>query len=1008
MKMNKLLLTILFVMLSFCLLWAQGRQVKGKITSTEDGQGIPGVNVLVKGTQAGSITDAEGKFAINVPADNAILVISYVGFVSQEIAVGNQSEINIALAPDTKTLQDIVVVGYGSQSKSQLTGAISSVSSKEISELPVRSVQQALQGRAAGVDIVSSNNRPGSEPTVRIRGRRSFSAGNDPLYVVDGIPLAGGIGDINPQDIASMEVLKDASATAIYGSRGANGVIIITTQRGKAGKSSINYDGYVGVSQTLGRIDMMDGAQFAEFKRESRRAVGTYPAGGTDPAADRRLFEAVELESIAQGRSTDYPSLLIRSGLQHSHQLGIMGGSDKTQFAITANYFDEKGIVYNQDFKRYTFRVNIDHQLTKRIKIGTSTLFSYSIRHGENFNPIGGALAENPLGVPYDPNGNLIFLPTTDGLRTNPLAEIVEGAILDENVRTRIFNSIYAEVKIMDGLTYRMNFGPDLQFRRYGQFTGSQTNARRGGDPTARTQQFTTFNYTLENILTYQKTFREVHNLNITALHSVQQNRDEYYDTRVRGIPAETQEFFNTGAATVIEGVGSNLSEWALQSYMGRVNYGYNNKYLLTLTARIDGSSRLAEGKKYSLFPSVAVGWNISNEDFLKNSNVVSNLKLRASYGKTGNQAINPYQTQGGLARTVYAFGTAGAFGYRPNAIPNSDLRWETSSSMNFGLDFGFFNDRISGSIEYYVTNTTDLLLARQLPVTSGFTSVTQNIGATRNRGIELTLSTVNFDNQDGFQWTTDINIFANKEQIVDLYGNGRDDIGNLWFIGQPVTVFFDYEKVGIWQTNELDEAKKFFQVPGQIKVKDQNGDGRINSDDRIILGSDVPRWSGGLTNRFEYKGFDLSIFAFARMGGMIRSLFHSDNNTLFGRYNNLDVDYWTPNNPTNANPRPNQNQEFPIYGSTLSFFDGSFVKIRNIAVGYNFKSSLLTKWGVESLRLYASAQQPFIFAPYRQKHKGIDPEVAGTRANNRENAAQIGGDTPSSSLLLFGVNVRF
>ncbi len=1008
MKMNKLLFTILMVLSAIGLLSAQSRQVKGKIISSEDNQGIPGVNVLVKGTQTGSITDAEGKFAITVTTDNAVLVISYVGFVAQEIAVGSQSEVNITLQPDTKTLQDIVVIGYGTQKKSQMTGAISSVSSKEIAEIPVRSVQQALQGRAAGVDIVNTNNRPGSEPNVRIRGRRSFSAGNDPLYVVDGIPLAGGIGDINPQDIQSIEVLKDASATAIYGSRGANGVILVTTQRGKSGKTAVTYDGYVGVSQTLGRIDMMDGAQFAEFKRESRRTVGTYPAGGTDPAADRRLFEAVELESIAQGRSTDYPSLLLRSGLQQNHQVSVSGGSEKTQFAVTANYFDEKGIVYNQDFKRYTFRINLDHQISKRIKIGTSTLFSYNIRNGENFNPIAGALAENPLGVPYDANGNLIFLPTTDGLRTNPLAEIVKGAVIDENVRTRIFNSIYGEFKIAEGLTYRMNFGPDLQFRRYGQFTGSQTQGRRGGDPTARTQQFTTFNYTLENIVTYNKIFNEKHNLNVTALHSVQQDRSEYYDTRVRGVPAETQEFFNTGAATVIEGVGSNLAKWSLQSFMGRVNYSYNEKYLLTLTGRLDGSSRLAEGNKYIFFPSVAVGWNISQEEFIKNSSFISNLKLRTSYGRTGNQAINPYQTQGNLARTVYAFGTAGAFGYRPDRIANPNLQWESSASFNVGLDFGFFNDRLSGSIEWYRTNTTNLLLDRQLPITGGYPNVTQNIGATRNQGLEFTLSSVNIQKDNGFQWTTDINVFANKEQIIDLYGDGKSDVGNNWFIGQPVTAFFDYEKIGIWQTSELDEAKKFLQVPGQIKVRDQNGDGRINSDDRIILGSDVPKWSGGITNRFEYKGFDLSFFVFARVGGMIRSRFHDSNNSLFGRYNNLDVDYWTPNNPTNENPRPNQNQEFPIYGSTLTYFDGSFFKIRNVSIGYNLPASWLSRFKIQSLRFYASAQQPLIIAPYRQKYKGIDPEVAGTRNNNRENAAQIEGDTPSSSLWIFGLNIKF
>ncbi len=994
MSLQKICFAILLLFI-FNVSWGQ-RNISGKITDPE-GLPVNGATINLKGTKSFTATDVQGMFSITIPANTSnVLVLSYVGYENKEIDIKNGTVFNIQLKEVEVVLKDVVVVGYGTQRKSQLTGAISSISAKEISELPISSTQEALQGRVAGIDVINSSNKPGSEPSVTIRGRRSFNAGNDPLYVVDGIPLGGGIGDINPQDIQSIEVLKDASATAIYGSRGANGVIIVTTKRGKNGKTLISYDAYVGVSRSLGRIDVMNGSQFAEFKRESRRTTGNYPDIATEDA-DKKLFEAVELESIKLGRTTDYQALLLRNSIQQSHQIGILGGTEKTQFAISANVFNEKGIVYNQGFTRYTLRLNLDHHINEFIKMGSSILIANSIRKGQNFNPISGALQENPLGIPYNNNGSLIFLPTSDGLRTNPLAEIVPGANVDEARRIRVFTSLYTEVKIAKGLTYRLNFGPDFTNERYGQFTGSQTNARRGGNPTARTQNFSNFNYTWENILNYKNVFRQIHSFDITALHSIQSNQDEYYDARVNSVPAEPQSFYNIGAATIVDGVGSNLTEWGLQSFMGRINYGLKEKYLLTLTGRLDGSSRLAVGNKYSFFPSIALGWNISSENFMSSVAFVDKLKLRVSYGNTGNQAIRPYQTLGSLSRTTYAFGTSGAFGYRPNEIPNPNLKWEKSGTANIGLDFTLFSNRIYGSFELYRTNTKDLLLSRQLPITGGFASITENIGATRNRGLELNVSTVNIRNKD-FKWTTDFNVFANKEEIVELYNGKSDDVGNAWFIGKPLTVYYDYEKIGIWQTSDKDLAATFFQKPGEIRVKDQNGDGKITSTDRIILGSDVPDWSGGITNRFEYKGFDLNVFIYARIGAMIRSRFHDNNNLLFGRYNNLNINYWTPNNPTNDFPRPNQNQEFPIYGSTLSYFDGSFVKVRNISLGYNFTTAIAEKMKMKSLRVYMNVQQPFIFATYRSKYKGIDPE------GNRE----LNGDTPATSLFTFGVNAKF
>ncbi|WP_229311059.1 SusC/RagA family TonB-linked outer membrane protein [Larkinella soli] len=976
----------------------QERTVSGRVVSSEDNNALPGVNIAVKGTTRGTTTDAEGQYRLAVPNDQAVLVFSSVGFLPQEVTVGNRSTIDLKLAVDTRSLTEVVVVGYGTQKKSQLTGAISSVGSKEIAELPITNARQALQGRAAGVDVVQNSSKPGAGPTVRIRGRRSINASNDPLYVVDGIPLAGSIDDINPNDIASMEVLKDASATAIYGSRGSNGVVLITTKRGKPGKTVVSYDGYYGISDRLGQIDVMNGPEFAEYKRESRRAVNEYPAG-VDAAADAKLFEAVELDGIAKNRTTDYQSYLLRQGNIQSHQIGVQGGSEKTQFAISGNYFKDVGIVKNQDFTRYTFRVNLDHQISPKIKIGTSTLGVYSLRNGENFNPLGGSYAENPLGKPYDDQGNLIFLPTQDGLRTNPIAEIIPGAQIDLTKRMRIFNSLYGEWNIIDGLKYRVNFGPDLTNRRVGRFVGSQTNARRGADPTAFSFNEYQFNWTLENILTYSKTFKQVHNLNFTALQSVQKDDYETNQIDVTGIPAESQQFYNLGQASLINSVGSNVRRWVLNSYMGRVNYDYNDKYLLTLTARYDGSSRFGENTKYGFFPSAAIGWNISNESFLKPVTWIDNLKLRASYGTIGSTAIDPYQTQAQLARTTYAFGSTGAFGYRPFTISNPDLKWETTTTGNIGLDFSLFRGRVSGSLEYYRADTRDLLLFDQLPLTSGFDRVLRNVGKTRNQGIELTLSTVNVDAPGGFRWTTDLQFTRNRESILELFNGKVDDVGNSRFIGQPLTAYFDYKKIGIWQTNEADEAKRYQSAVGQIKIQDTNGDGKIDPADRVILGSQVPKWSAGITNRFEFKGFDLSFFVFARVGYMFRSIFHQDFLTLAGRYNSLDVDYWSANNPTNEFPRPNKNQEFPPFRSTLLYFDGTFVKIRNINVGYNLPSKISDRLKLGGLRVFASIQQPFIFSEYRTKYKGIDSETDGD-----VNADQ----SPAVRQTTFGINLKF
>ncbi|MDR8390075.1 TonB-dependent receptor [Aliifodinibius sp. S!AR15-10] len=970
---------------------AQGsHEVSGTVTSAENGETLPGVNISVVGTTIGTSTNADGGYTLNVPSANDTLLFSFVGFQSQEVAINGRSTINIALQTQTFEGEELVVVGYGQQEAQDVTGSVSTVSSDQIAEVPVSDAASALQGRAAGVMVANSGgNRPGDGVTVRIRGRRSLTASNDPLFVVDGIPFSGNMSDINPQNIESMEVLKDASATAIYGSRGANGVVLITTKRGGNHETLVSYDGYLGVSQQLEEPDMMTGPEFAEMRREGFRANDNYTGN------DENHFTAPELESIASGATYDYPDLATDdAGYQQSHQITVQGGNESTQFAISGNFFNEVGIISGQSFDRYTVRVNLDHDVSDRFRIGTSTLLSrFDQAYGTN--PYGGAVAMNPLGDPYEDDGTLDFRPTDDGLVANPLNNLVPGKMLDDRKKMRIFSNIFAVYDISDNFSYRMNFGPDLSSFTRGVFQGTLTTARGEGVPYAEKRNRTTQAYTFENILNYQQTFSDVHEIDATGLFSIQTDRTARDSIAVSGLPYETQKYHNLGTANTAEDFGSYLEEWGMMSFMGRINYQFNDKYLVTITGRADGSSRLAEGKKWGFFPSAALGWRIVEEPFMQNQDLFSDLKLRVSYGVTGNTAIDPYQTQGTLSRTTYQFGENAGFGYRPGQISNPNLQWETSKQLNVGLNYGLWNNRLSGSIEYYQTTTTDMLLERNLPITSGFGSVFENIGETRNTGIEFTLSSQNIASRgrDAFSWSSDLTFFSNKEEIIDLYGNEQDDVGNQWFIGEPLTVWYDYEKIGVWQSDEAQEADSYGQDPGEIKIKDQNEDGIINEQDRVILGSDMPDWNAGFANHFSYKGFDLSIFIYASVGQTIVNNYR--NVTLNGRTNDLDVDYWTESNPTNAFPRPDVSREFPLYRSTLTYQDGSFLKVRNVRLGYNLPPDLVQQFGLRSLRVYANAETPLLFS----KTGNIDPEQYG---------GVINADVPTTRLYTVGVNINF
>lgn len=957
--------------------YAQDHRVSGTVLSSADGEALPGVTILVKGTNAGTSTGLNGEFSLTAPSESDTLVFSYIGYETLEEPIDGRENIEISLTPQAIVGDELVVVGYGAVERRDITGSVSSISSRDIQEAPLTDAGQALQGRAAGVVALSSGNRPGQGVTIRVRGRRSLTASNEPLYVVDGIPLEGNINDINPRDIESMEILKDASATAIYGSRGANGVVLVTTNRGGDHATTVSYSGHTGVRQELGRPDMMSGAEFAALKEEAGRD-----------------FTPAEEDAIDRGVSTDWADLLLGTGIQHNHQIGIQGGNESTQFAVSGNYFYDRGVIEHQDFTRTTFRVNLDHAVSDRFSIGTSTQLSNQVQNWGS-NPYGGALATNPLAEPYDSEGNLIYRPGADPLIFNPLADLEDDSYIDERERIRIFSNIYADLDILENLNYRMNFGPDFQDWRRGLFQGSLTGARQFGSPYAEKGHERKITYTFENILTYSEDF-ENHSFNLTGLFSIQESRTELSNMAASELPYEHQRYHNIGSGATIEGLGSDLEEWGLMSYMARVNYQFLDRYLLTVTGRYDGSSRLSEGQQWGFFPSVALGWRISDEPFMSDQDLFSDLRVRVSYGITGNTAIDPYQTRGGLGRTTYSFGGASGFGYRPTSLANPDLKWETSATLNLGLDFGFWGDRVAGSVELYQTDTSNLLLERVIPITSGFNSVLENIGDTRNKGFEFTLTSNNI-NTDNFSWSSNLNLFANKEEIVELFGTGEDDIGNQWFIGEPLTVWYDYDMIGIWQLDEAAQADQYGRTPGEIKLRDVTGSGSITEADRVILGSDMPTLSVGFGNRLRYRDFDFSFFLFGSFGHTIYNQFRVNNSSLQGRYNNLDVNYWTPDNPSNDTPKPDGTREFPLNSSSRGYQSGDFLKVRNIQFGYNLSTSIVNTLGIRSARVYVNADTPFVFS---NLEGGLDPESYG---------GVIGaGNGPSTRLFTFGMNINF
>jgi len=1037
--LGKTMLTFLLVFGTTSFAGAQNIIINGRITG-DDGSGIPGASVQLKGTRTGVLSDGDGFFKVSAPA-TATLVISSVGFVPREIPVNRQTTVNVTLKSAVSDLEQVVVIGYGTAKKKDVTGATVSVKGETLREVGAPNVYNQLQGRAAGIDIVNNGSGIGTGGEIRIRGNRSLAsssgsnnAQNGPLLVVDGIPLSGGsINDINPNDIANIDVLKDASATAIYGSRGSGGVIIITTKRGRPGKPVTSYDGYVGISQAMGTYDLFNGQEYAAFKDAAKQ--GQPNPGNPHPNA----LTPIEQENLAKGVSTDWQRLLLTTGIRTDHNISVAGGNETTLYSFGFGVFRETGIIPDQRFDRGSFHIAIDHKMNDRIKVGLTTTNTMSWSNRVNTNAFGAATRLSPLYLPYNADGSINFQPalqqSNDANQISPLTSIGNNDKIKARTRRfRTLTNVYGELEIIKGLKFRSSLALDWIQTMNNNYTGPgtvfNTNTTTAGATLSQSND-ETWSYTVDNTLTYEKTFADKHKLQATALHEVVKNFNQSQQFNGQGVPADYIQDYNFQLANSLTANPSGYSDRGLLSYMGRVFYAYDDRYMLTATVRTDGASVLAPGNQWFTYPALSVGWNLGNESFMRSMNWIDNLKLRVGWGVSSNQTIAPYTTIGSLSSNFYNYGPGTSpnvnfvSGYLVNTLPNPDLTWESTRGYNIGLDFGLFNNRLSGAIEYYNVNTRDILLSKELPRSRGANSVLVNQGKTAGHGLEITLSSLNVKSRGGFTWNTDLNFSMAREKIVALQPGLTQDIGNGWYVGQPLTVIYDVKKIGIWQAGEKEDAGKYGAAPGDIKIQDVNGNGSIGAEDRQVIGNFQPDFVFGFSNRFAYMNFDLNIVTFGRIGQTVVVTYLTADGGAAGypffmnsRVNQYKVNYWTPDNPTNDFPQPDASRDALQYTSTLSYRDGSFIKIRSINLGYNFPSKITNRIGLSSLRVYLAAQNPFIiWAPLVRDGLGIDPEgngngnAVGSTAGGTPVVARaitVGMGVPPTRQYMFGVNVKF
>jgi len=990
--------------------------VSGTVTSN-DGEALEGATVRLKGGITGTLTDASGGYSLEVPDGNGTLIFSYIGYLSQEIPIQGRNVIDVQLEVDYASLEEVVVVGYGTQKKSDLTGAVSSISEEELKSVPIASLDQGIQGRAAGVFVTQTTGQPGGVATIRIRGGNSLQGGNEPLYVIDGFPIynggglptpgngpnLNGLATINPNDIESIEILKDASATAIYGSRGANGVVIITTKSGRQGKDQVSFESYYGFQEVRKQIDVLNARQYGELVLEA------YTNDGLTPP----ITEA-EVQTLGEG--TDWQDEIFQTAPMQNYQLSFSGGDSKTRYAITGNYFSQEGIIIHSHFERLSTRVNIDRKVNNRINVGSHLTLSRSNSNtsrtdgdgGGGTGVVLGAMMMSPILPIYENEELGIYRQLNDGiLLPNPVATAQE--ILNENVTTRLLGDIYLTWNLLEGLEAKVSFGADVLNNKGNHFIPSFIYQGTGSNGFGEVESRLSTTWLNENTLSYNKQINENHAINLLAGITFQGNRTEFVRASSQDYVTDALEENSLQSGATYNTPNSSVTEWGLLSYIARVNYNFKEKYLLTATARVDGSSRFGEGNKYGFFPSGSVAWRMSEEEFIQNLGIFDNLKMRLSYGITGNQEIGLYNSLATMASNTYTFGGSLATGFRPNRIPNPELQWERTTQYDMGLDMGFFNNRLRITTDLYYKKTTDLLYSASVPWTSGFSSSLQNIGSIENRGLEFAVQSDNFVGE--FTWTTSFNIAFNRNEVLDLGevdfffdggGSGHLKVSQVSRIavGEPIGSFWGFQFDGIFQSEaEIANSAQPNAKPGDRKFVDLNGDGQITpGGDRTYIGRAQPDFFGGFTNNIRWKGVELNAF-----------FQYSYGNDIFN-YNRIELELptggqnvstemlnrWTPTNPSNEYPRATRSRV--IFFSDRYIEDGSFLRLKTLTLAYNFPGLNLPF--LNGLKFYVTAQNLWTLTNYT----GFDPEVSRYGVTNL-NIGQDYGGYPMAKSYIAGLN---
>ncbi|WP_293889493.1 MULTISPECIES: SusC/RagA family TonB-linked outer membrane protein [unclassified Sphingobacterium] len=976
--------------------YGQSANVKGVVKDTS-GKGIAGVTIRVKGGAETVQTNGQGNFSIQA-SPGSTLIITSVGFKEKQITIGQQANLDVALVPAENVLEELVVVGYGSQKRSDITGSVASVPKDRLSKIPVNNVMQAIQGAVSNVTVSQVSSIPGDAPSVQVRGRNSINANSQPYIVVDGIPLSrtdGSINDINPNDIESVEILKDPSAVAIYGVNGSNGVILITTKRGTTGKPSIRYSGYGGVENIAHILEPVSGEELLKRYAEYARITNTSLYNG-GPVRNQ-----YEYENYKNGVTTDWLDAVMQTGVIQNHNVSLSGGSENAKYFVSGDYLNEKGVLLGYNYKRYSFRTNTDFKATKYLSVGTSSFIVAHNRDGGRANLLQAA-AMSPYARMYNEDGSLTQYPMySEQLWSNPLLPTT----LDPQRRQfNISLNGYADLnfgelyKPLAGLKYKLNAGYSFVPVRNNEYEGESVYNFAG---LGRITNNETQTYTLENILTYTKNFGK-HHIDFTGLYAA---KSKYWQQAIATgeiFPNDALGWGNLGAAST-QKVSSKADLYRSISQMGRLNYAYDSRYMLTLTVRRDGASVFGRNNKYGTFPSAAAAWNLHNESFMQNAKqIVNNLKWRISYGLSGNEAIDIYQTQflmnsypiamNGLSNTALTIRTL---------MGNDNLQWEKTKGFNTGVDFGLFNNRVSGSIDVYKSNTYDMLLKQLLPKLTGFADVFSNMGKMQNTGVDLTLNTKNIV-KDQFNWSSTLVFSRNKNKITEVYGNGKEDLGNRWFIGQPIGVIYDYTKVGIWQADEIasgvnkgwDDAAQ----AGDLKLADLNADGKIDDGDRSVLGQTAPKWTAGLTNTFTYKAFTLNVFINTVQGALRNNPQIGAASDEMGRRSTpAALGYWTPENKSNEWRSLGNHSNVHGYGFPSN---ASFTRLKDVTLSYTMPQPLVEKIGVQGLTVYASGRNLYTWTNWL----GWDPEARDIGRGSTDDNINY----PMVRTYVLGINLNF